>query len=317
MARATKVKPTRRARPSQKTSSNSMIPDVGELFQPSTDLKDYCFLIYGEKSMGKTTLLSQVSELGVVAMFEDRENLPIRMLKFSSQSVTNLENGASDPWVEFKRFRDEAFEDDRVDFIGVDTIDMAYAACKNHICAEEGIRDPGEVNDFGTTWNLISEEFRSTMESIRKHPNVGLAFTSHCSIERMELNTASKEELKKYTVYSPSAGKQPTDYVRKFADYVFFYGKHGRNRGLHIRWEDNIWTACGNDNHFLTESGEQIAVLDMPSKLTAGKCFTSAFNNQPISIPLKLWEDEGQTDGEPPPSQERRPARKKRKVSRS
>lgn len=281
--KTSKIQPTKR--------TNPLIPSVGELHKPSENLSDYCFLIYGQKSMGKTTLLSQLSDKSLVCMFEDRTNLPIRMVNFPSATIDDLEAGKPDPWQSFKEVAEAAMESDEVDFLCIDSIDLAYAACLNHVAHAAGYRHPGEANDYGTTWHEVTDEFRHVMETIRKS-STGLAFCSHCTEERLELNTGSKEQLKNYTVYSPSCPRQPTDYLRQSCDYVFFYGKHGSSRALHFRWDDNIFTACGNDEHFLTEDGDKICALQMPSKTKAGQHFRSAFFNKPETAVLKVEDSE-------------------------
>lgn len=303
--RATKLSAKKKTKKvSSKSDDRLRIPDIGEIHEPSDDFAAYCYLIYGEKAMGKTTLLSQLSEKGLVCMFEDRENTPARMLCFPSKTVEEMENGEPDPWQDFKKVVEQALESDNVDMLGIDTIDMAFMACQNSICMENGYTHPNDANDYGATWNTIASEFRSVFEKVRKSGKITVVFTSHSSIDRMELNTATKAELKKYTVYSPTCSKQATDYVKKFCDFVFFYGKHGPHRGMHFRWTDNIWTACGNDNHFLDEEGTPISVLHMPSKLNAGKAFIAAFNNKPITPVLKFWDDLVEEEDDSSPSQE-------------
>ena len=280
-----------------KSKGSGLIPGIGELHEPSEDMTDYAFLIYGEKSMGKTTLLSQVTEKTLVCMFEDRMNTKIRMRAFEPATIEQMEEGKEDPWATFKQLIQEVSDNtDLVDCLAIDTIDMAYVACQNHICLQNGINHPNDANDYGATWNEIEQEFASTMEVIRKMEGVTLVLSSHCSVERGEVNTGSKESLRKNSVYSPTAPKKASEYVRKFVDYVIFYGKHGTSRALHFRWADNIWTACGNEDHFKTSEDQPISVLHMPSKLTAGEDFRSAFNNEPQSAVLQTWEDVGEIE---------------------
>lgn len=269
------------------------IPAVGELNEPPTDFIDYCYIIYGQKGIGKTTMCSQLSEKTLVCMFEDRYNTKIRMRVFPSKTVEEIENGEPNPWANFKKVAERIVADpegSEVDIIVVDSIDLAYLACQNHICSENGITHPNDANDYGATWNEVSSEFRSVMEAIRKAPGLCLVFTSHCNEDRMEINSAKKADLKKLTVYSPSCGKKPSEYIKQSCDFAFFYGKHKQYRGIHIRWEDNIWTACGNDDHFLNSEGQMISILEIPAKETAGAALRAAFENAPISDIIEYWE---------------------------
>jgi hypothetical protein len=307
--RATKLSPKRRKKPAAKQSSSS-IPGIGEVSTPPTTFEAYCYCIYGQKGIGKTTLTNQLTEKTLTFMFEDRINIPIRKVDCPSATVAEIENGSEDPWQIFKTIAEQCIEDDTVDCIVVDSVDLAYQACMNHVCISEGCEHPGQQNDFGATWNAVKEEFRTVMEGIRKSPDMCLVLISHCNEDRMELNTASKSQLKGMTVYSPSCAKACQEYLRQSCDYAFFYGKHGRHRAIHIRWDDNIWTAAGNDDFFQTKDGELISVLEIPDKNKAGQYLVDAFNNRPTSEVLDTWEvgnqDEEPEEEKPTPRRRRR-----------
>jgi hypothetical protein len=296
---------------------DNTIPAVGEYNEPPNEFTDYCYIIYGQKGIGKTTLCSQLSEKTLVCMFEDRYNTKIRMKAFPSKTVEEMENGEPDPWANFKGVVENAMDPDaNVDIIVVDSVDLAYQACMNHICKENGISHPNDMNDYGATWNEVSAEFRSVMESIRKHSGLCLVLISHCTEDRFEINSASKADLKKHTVYSPSCAKKPSEYVKQACDFAFFYGKHKGFRAMHIRWEDNIWTACGNDDRFLDTDGQMIAALEIPSKETAGQAVRAAFENEPFSLVIEHWEG-GVVPEAPEDDSEETPApTRKKKVKR-
>jgi len=297
-------------------SSESLIPGVGETSQAPTEFQAFCWLIYGQKGIGKTTLCSQLTDKSLVCMFEDRFNLSIRKVDLPSKTVEELENGEDDPWLTFKSVIAQSLERDDVDLIVVDTVDMAYQACLNHVCKEEGVRHPSDVNDYGSTWNLVKEEFRKTMESIRKSGKICLVFTSHCTQDRVELNTG-----KKATLYGPTCPGAPLQYLKQSCDYAIFFGKHGSQRALHVRWDEDIWTACGVQDTFLDPKGKPIAAIQAGSRTSSGKSLVSAFYNKPITDIIAYEEDivpdlsSQEDDEEEEETPVKRPAKKKFKKS--
>jgi hypothetical protein len=194
---------------------------------------------------------------------------------------------------------------------------MAWQACLNSICKEEGVRHPSDVNDYGSTWNLVKEEFRKVMESIRKSGKICLVFTSHCNVDRVEMNTG-----KKSIIYGPTCSGAALMYAKQSCDFAIFYGKHGKQRALHIRWDEDIWTACGVEDTFCDPDGKPIAAVAVLNKEVAGRCLTSAFYNEPISDIIAYAEDiipqfddssSQEEDGEEESPAPRRPLKKKKK----
>lgn len=282
---ARRVKRTEKSAP--KTKSNSEIPAIDDLNEPPDNFLSYRTVIYGMKGIGKTTLCASLSPRTLTMMFEPRRrNLKIRMVQFNIRSVEQLENGEVDPWKEFIRLSEQAIEDDSVDCINVDTIDLAYTACLNSVCHDEGVEHPGGLNDYGATWNAVGSEFRSKLDAIAES-GIGMIFTSHANIAKKEINTGETVET-----FGPSAPSQAYSYLQQACDFAFFYGKHNDKKALHFRWDSSIWTACGTEDRFLSADGRKIAAIDMPSAADASKALLSAFDNNPSSNVLAFYDED-------------------------
>lgn len=240
-------------------------------------------------------------------MFEPlRKNLPILQKSLMVRSVDEIKlKPELDAWKQFKYYLEQIYGNDKITSINVDTIDRAYNACLNSHCADENVRHPGGLKDFGALWGQIKDDFEGTMNSIREHDK-GLTLISHVKETNIEVMTGGKEAQ-----FGPSCSGAPLAYVKAACDFAFFYGYYAEKvRCIHIRGFSDIWTACGVPDRFISPNGNPLELIEIPTGEIANgwSILEDAFNNKIYDIN----EDETETtviETDPPvvvPSSRRR-----------
>jgi len=255
----------------------NMLPSMDELNIPPDNFLEYTTCIYGSKGIGKTTMASSFPGYVVVMTEPLRKNLRIRMKALPCYDYDAIsDQGREDAWPLFKQIIEEAVSRDDVKGLAIDTVDRLYDACLTHHCVVDGVRHPGGLNDFGQLWAIIRDDFETTLNSIREN-NLGLLLISHAKEDDIELNTGAKAKQ-----YAPSCSGAATKYIKAACDYAFFYGYHGKKRFIHMRGSENIWTACGVRDRFISKSGEPLTMLEvLPTDIDNGyNLLQRGFDNQ-------------------------------------
>jgi hypothetical protein len=227
-------------------------------------------VLFGEKGVGKTSTAAQFPN-AIVGMLEPRRrNLRIRMVR-----LDRSESGKTLSWSHTKRFIEACIEDESVGTVVIDTVDRAYAKCLEEICHNKGIKDPGELNDYGATWREIKDEFESTLNSVL-YAEKGLVLISHAHYREMELRSGNTMEL-----LVPTCPPAAFNYLKAAADYAFYMGYHERQRALYLRGHEDLWCACGSSEHFMDPNGEPLnTILLGNSPEEAFETMVRAFNNE-------------------------------------
>ena len=246
------------------------LPRPDEVNEPPKNILQYCITIFGEKGVGKTSLAAQFPN-AVVGMAEPRRrNLRIRMVSLDKD------------WSYTKEFVDACIEDDSVETVVIDTIDRVYAQCLASICFDKGIKDPGQMNDYGATWREIKDEFERTFNSVL-YAEKGLVFLSHAQHRDMEMRTGETRSL-----LVPTCSPAAFNYIKAVADYAFYYGYHGMNRALYLRGHEDLWTGCGSSDHFCDPEGNPVRTIllgDTPEE--AYETFIQSFDNNVWDVDRK------------------------------
>ena len=252
-------------------SKASPIPSTTDLNIPPDTLLEYAICLYGTKGIGKSTLSSSIPGSVTIMTEPLRKNLNIRMIPLHIHTSEEIMDGKEytfeiggnsftyvDAWKFFEEeLVDALIEDDSVSCINIDTVDRMYEACLSSVCTENGVMHPGGLNDFGNMWGRVKSRFEAVLNKI-KIGGKGIVFISHAKEDDVELDTGGKSKM-----YAPTCSGQALNYIKAVADYVFFYGYHGKRRHLHFRGFDNIWTSCGPPDRFISPSGKKLELIDM------------------------------------------------------
>lgn len=214
--------------------------------KPPENFADYVSLFFGEKGVGKTSLVAQFNKALVAQWEPGRRHLEIMQV-------------APKNWKQYKEYQRLAIEDNRFQTIANDTIDRAYRACLEHVCRERGYTHPNEAKDFGQTWSAVFSEFEDTMNQIHNSGKTPL-FVSHAKYKEIEdALTRTTTEM-----YVPTCTDKALEYMRAVCDFAFCLTKRETERVIVVRGTSTIWASCGVPNTFLCpDTGKELAEIPM------------------------------------------------------
>lgn len=158
---------------------------------------------------GKTTLLSQFPKSLILA-FEPGTN-----------ALTNVLVQQIQGWTDFKTVIKQLKNpkaQERYDFIGIDTADVAYEFCEKYICAQVSNDSNTYTNigdiPYGKGYSLCKREFSNCFREIAQM-GYGIFFISH-SAEK----TFKNEKGEDYVQIVPALPTRPYDIVNKMVDII-------------------------------------------------------------------------------------------------
>lgn len=239
------------------------IPGPDERNEPPEDFHAYCALLMGPKGIGKTS--ASASYPGALNMQWEprRRNVALRMIGAdqglifaTAQDI--IEGKKEDPWPIFEEYNAAAVEDPTVSQITWDTVDIAYQACFESVCASKEITHPNEIEkDYGETWNDIKNRFAALIDVIRS-TDTGLLFISHVKEREVEF----EDGVGSVSLVGPSAAPACIQILKASCDFWFFYGRVDGKRTVTVRDPTRtVDVACGCG--FLDENGEEIEQIDV------------------------------------------------------
>jgi hypothetical protein len=128
--------------------------------------------------------------------------------------------------------------------IVIDTVDLAYDMCLEHVCTNLMIPYPGEDSsgkeDWGKSWKAVKDEFTDAVSRILRS-NRGLWFVSHA--KERQIKTRGGE---KYDRIGPSMGSQASRVIEALVD-IFIYADYMRDtdgnvvRVLVCEGDETVW----------------------------------------------------------------------------
>jgi hypothetical protein len=298
MAKVSKIRPSSspsssRKKPKAIAKPSSELALPSEYNEPPTDLTDSVCLIYGAKGIGKTSLASQFPN-ALAFMFErGRRNLRIHQVPQKGEPKLD--------WETFLEYIELFLESDFQTGI-IDTIDGAYIACFEHVCAEHGVKDPSEYKEGYKLWDEISHTFGALFSMLQESEKC-VVFLSHdktrpLTTKRKGLNRneLDEEAVVAYERLEPTCKPAAFRLVQEICDFVFYYGYRDGYRAITVRSPHNIhWVSCGLADAFLDPDGNQIETFKVGnSPEQAYRDLLDAYSNKKRDI-----------DYVPPPSSPR------------
>jgi hypothetical protein len=236
-----------------------------EKTQPLTRLGAFIMLLFGERKIGKTTMLSQFPKT-IFLMFEPGDK---------ALSIFRLpkDKGAFSRWSEFKQAVTLLVNDKRFDTVVLDVIDLAFKLCEKHVTKKLGVEHVSEA-EWGKGWSALRDEFAGEINRLVASGK-GVIFISHATERKIE--TRSGEA---YDMIVSTMPKQAREMIEGLVDIWGYYGYDGQNRVLHIQGSDHISAGHRLKDNFKF-NGKAIRTIDMgASEEEAYKNFTDAFNNR-------------------------------------
>jgi len=234
-----------------------------KLNTPSKDLRDYSFLLYGAKKIGKTSLASKFPG----AFFLSCEP-GTKALKVYQRPVNTWEEFLG--YVDLIESGDHEFKN-----IVVDTADIAYKCAFSYICRQKVIEHPSDENDYGKTWDEIEQEFgRAALRLIRAP--YGVIFISHDTekeIETREGDTVCRVQ--------PTMDKRAMKVLEAVVDIIGNYAYSAGERVLHIDGTEEMVAGCRIEDYFLQTNGKRVKSIPMGnSSQEAYDNLIQAFSNK-------------------------------------
>lgn len=232
-----------------------------EKSKPKMNMLDLTWLFYGERKIGKTSLLSHFPDT-YFFMFEP-----------GASALSVMKNDIKS-WVDFKALVDQLKEEKSIKTTVIDTGTFCYDSCYNHICEKLGIEHPTDLS-YGKGWNAISKEFTDVHIELMQQ-NKGFIVTAHSQEKESEDRHGNKIEQIK-----PILTSQADKFYAGIIDTIAYYHYIGDKRWLQIRGSDFITAGTRCENNFLTPSGEQVYRIPMGnSSKEAYDNLVKAFNNK-------------------------------------
>lgn len=248
--------------------------------EPSDNLQDYSILLFGEKKIGKT----KMSSLFPSSYFIETE------------AGTKGVSHRGDPCTSWKLFRKmlRLLPKDPCRTVIVDTVDLAFKICFDHVCQRMGIDDPSE-EDWGRGWRAIRDEFTQAMQELMSMDK-GVILISHATEREIK-----RREGGKYHRIQPTMAGQARDVCEAIVDIWAYFHYDGTDRVMTIRGDEHISAGHRLDTRFRYQ-GKEIVQIHMGNTAEEGmKNFLDAFNNQYIPRPEDMAEPEPDEPAESKP----------------
>lgn len=173
----------------------------------SRDLKGKYIFAYGAAKIGKTSLIASFPK-SLIFSFEPGTNALNNIYKVNITS-----------WKDFKLSVKQLQNDkvkEKFDFIGIDTVDIAYELCEQYICNINGVSSIGDI-PYGKGWTTLKKEFSKIFRDIAM-AGYGLIFISHATEKTVKDNQG---EYQKIVPACPSVGES---IVNKLVDFIIYIG---------------------------------------------------------------------------------------------
>lgn len=241
--------------------------------KPMTHLWDYILLLFGEKKIGKTSLLAENSETTFFAMFEPGA----KALEVYSTLFTR--------WADFKSAVRALTTDKRFELVVIDTVDLAYKISEAYTYKKLGIEHASD-EAYGKGWAAVRKEFTDQIMML-VNSGKGVAFISHATEKEISVRGGGK-----YDRIVPTMPGQARDVIEGLVDIWAYYGYDGHDRVLTIVGDDHIGAGHRLNKQFRFPDGKPIREIHMGKNAAESfKNFTDAFNNRYVP-PVRKVEEE-------------------------
>lgn len=237
--------------------------------KPMQNFNDYTTLIFGDPSIGKTSLVSMMAGKTLFLMTEP-----------GGKGLSLYQKPCRD-WRTFKQYLSllEGEGGAMYSAVCVDVIDLLYNQCFEWTCAQLGIAHPMDENDFGKSWSEISKEFSKGIQRLMALGK-GVYLLAHAKLRKIE-----KRDGSSFDTLVPNVSGQPYAVLEGLVDHMFYYGYHGDERVLVLRGDEFIATKMRTEQFFLTPKGRKLRSINMGgSKQEAHAALIKGFNNKIVTV---------------------------------
>lgn len=244
-----------------------------EVSTPLDNLGDYSILLFGRKKVGKTKLSS---------MFPNSFHLMTepggKALRIKQRPVVR--------WSDFTGYVKLLDKDKTFNTQVVDTADILYSLCTDHVCRKKGIDHPSD-EEWGKGWAAVRDEFTRWVSRLMANGK-GTIFISHATEREIKRRSGGS-----YHTIQPTLGGQARDILEGMVDIFAYFDYKDDQRILTIRGDESV--AAGNrlEEHFQW-NGREVPEINMGRKAEVGydnlvKCFNNEYpyDFEPDEAPIK------------------------------
>ncbi len=232
-----------------------------ERSEPSEDLGDYTWLVFGDKKIGKTTLTALFGE--VVHLFTEPGGKALRVYPV-----------VIDTWKKFKKAVRALQHDKKFDTVVIDIVDKLYPMVEDFTCEKLVIEDLSD-EEWGKGWRKNRQEFERTFDALL-NCGKGIVFISHAMEQQVETRDGTT-----YDRMMPTMHKKMRELVEGSVDIWAYYTYDKKRRVLQILGDEHVSAGHRLEGRFLTPDGRPIRRIDMGSSAKEGyRNVVAAFNNK-------------------------------------
>ena len=263
-----KAAPTAAGGGSDNTSSSASVPryQIPHLslnkYQPGKSFFDYNCLIYGQRKVGKTTLLSSCPG-AYYFLFEPNK----------SYALYGSEIGS---WEDFGFLADEFVNGDHPFHTGIiDGGKICYNMALEFACKKHGFTHPGGQKDYGASWAKVNKEFELPVRKLMscKH---GFFVIAHEKKEDVETQSGGA-----FSYICPDLSGRGAELFANEIYNIFYYYKDVDGRWLQLDGDEYIQCGHRMKGHFLTPAGERVTRVPMGGSEEEGyRNLMLAFDNK-------------------------------------
>ena len=157
--------------------------------------------------IGKTSLIASFPK-SLIFSFEPGTNALDGIYKINITS-----------WKDFKLAVKQLANDkvkEKFQFLGIDTVDIAFDLCEQYICSTNGVQAIGDI-PYGGGWSKLKKEFSKIFRDIAMM-GYGIIFISHAQEKTI------KENGEEYSRIIPACPSIAANIVNKLVDFIIYIG---------------------------------------------------------------------------------------------
>lgn len=174
-------------------------------------------LLYGPPKVGKSTFVAEMDPEHTLFLACEPG---LGALEVFTVSITS--------WTEFREIGAELSKDAKqFKTVAIDTVDELYRMCSEHVCKENGVKHPTDL-EYGKGWTLVADEWRLRIGKLASL-GLGVWFISHAK------ETEVPARVGKVTKTVPTMAGQARSHVLGFCDFIFLAGFEGEEEDENSR----------------------------------------------------------------------------------
>jgi hypothetical protein len=214
-----------------------------ERSKPMQSLQDYSILLYGERKIGKTSLVAEFKDVYFLMCEPGGKSLAIHKQDIGS-------------WRELEFCAAELLKHKEFPFVCIDTADQAWQLCQTHVCRELGVEHPSELG-YARGWHKLRDTFKGAFNPLLQQK--GVIFISHMTESEVTSRSGSK-----FNRIQPTLSGQGQEYLEAVVDIWVYYHYREGERWLQVQGDDLVGAGSRVDGRFLNaKTGAPLQAIPM------------------------------------------------------